>query len=201
MSRFRIQQQLVAPFWNIRGLAIRAYQKQFQIYFHSQTYIGDLNTGLVWYSNGRKLSGLNLSRYSDQHLNTRIFKWWSEYRTTIWITDIWIPDKWKFGIQMLFIQIPTVFSMIWVNVKIIRFFFVSVMSTRLTRPNWRAKKWTPSQTCSVPSNSSATRWMFNLLLVLKLLTDKKYVLKCHCPWAKNACEDFSRCPPNMFVWF
>ena len=47
-------------------------------------YRGDLNTGLVWYSNGQKLSdrqngplfkchlnpGLNLVQYSDHHLNT-----------------------------------------------------------------------------------------------------------------------------------
>ena len=41
-------------------------------------------------------TGLNLEWYSDHHLNTRlVIKWWSEYQTTIWI-----PDMWKFVIQV-----------------------------------------------------------------------------------------------------
>ena len=56
---------------------------------------------VVWLLNGPLFechlnTGLNLVQYSDHHLNTwPVFKWWSEYRTTIWI-----PDKWKFVIQM-----------------------------------------------------------------------------------------------------
>ena len=50
-------------------------------------------------------TGLNFVRYSDHHLNTGpVIKWWFEYQTTIWI-----PEKWKFNIQMFAIQIPKYF--------------------------------------------------------------------------------------------
>ena len=50
-----------------------------------------------WHLNTR----LNFVCYSNHHLKTGpVFKWWSEYRTPIWIPDIWIPDKWKFVIQI-----------------------------------------------------------------------------------------------------
>ena len=80
----------------------------FQIYFFQTTpwawsglkeassfYRGNLNTGLVWYSNGLKLSNHQRVQYSYHHLNTRpVSKWCSEYRTTIWIPGIWILGIW-----------------------------------------------------------------------------------------------------------
>ena len=63
------------------------------------SYSGDLNTGLVWYLNNRKLSDRWKVCYPETKIS-RVFKWWSKYQTTIWIPNISIPDMWKFVTQM-----------------------------------------------------------------------------------------------------
>ena len=63
-------------------------------------YSGDLNTGLVWYSNSQKLSDRQIIiKFHNliKGVASLKFKYQVhlpfEYQTTIWITDIWILHK------------------------------------------------------------------------------------------------------------
>ena len=65
-------------------------------------YSRDLNTGLVWYSNGQKLSDNRMVRYSDHHLNTGHL---NREQVKVRYSDVSI-------IQVFVIQIPTVQGML-----------------------------------------------------------------------------------------
>ena len=56
-----------------------------------------MNTKLVWYFTNFSLVFRPPFEYQTD------IKWWSEYPTTIWIQDIWIPTKQKIIIQMFII--------------------------------------------------------------------------------------------------
>ena len=76
-------------------------------------YSGDLNTKLVWYSNGQKVVGCQmvwyLNTWQPRHLNTRqmdaifsyVLLWYSNGRSSTRYSNV-------SGIQMVGIQIPTV---------------------------------------------------------------------------------------------